>query len=169
VGFVVASENIISRFIKFKQITDIQTNTLSQFFIHEFVSQGHLRPHLESIRCKYKKKRDLMISELSKSNLEGMKFSAPNGGYFVWLRLPNNIRMSELTKKLGEYGVLVMPGDVFYSKYSIEDNFIRLNYSYPKEEEIKEGILKLINCIKKCPTNVIKSKYSFETEINPYL
>lgn len=169
VGYVVASENIISRFIKFKQITDIQTNTLSQFLIHEFVSQGHLRPHLESIRSKYKKKRDLMINELSKCNIEGMDFFVPNGGYFIWLKLPNNIRMNELSKKLGEQGVLVMPGDVFYSKYSIEDNYIRLNYSYPKEEDIKEGISKLINCIKKCPINVIKSKYFIETEINPYL
>ena len=169
VGYVVATENIINRFIKFKQITDIQTNTFSQFLIHEFVSQGHLRPHLESIRCNYKKKRDMMISELRKFDIEGMKVFVPNGGYFVWVRLPDNIRMNELTKNLGEQGVVVMPGDVFYPKFSIEENYIRLNFSYPKQQDIKEGISKLIICIKKCSTNVMKSKNAIETEINPYL
>lgn len=169
VGYVVACENIINSFIKFKQITDIQTSTLSQYFIHEFVSQGHLRPHLEGIRSKYKNKRDLMIGELNKCEIEGMSILAPNGGYFVWVRLPNNIRMNDLIKRLGEQGVVVMPGDVFYPKYSIEDNYIRLNFSYPKEEDIKEGVLRLIGCIKKCTTNIMKNTYSIETEINPYL
>lgn len=169
VGYVVASENIINRFIKFKQITDIQTSSLSQFFIHEFISLGHLGTHLEKIRKKYKKKRDLMISELSKCSMEGMKIFVPNGGYFIWVRLPDNIRMNELTKQLGEQGVVIMQGELFFPKYSIEDNYIRLNYSYPKEQDITEGIAKLITCIKKCYSNVIKSKYTFETEINPYL
>ena len=171
VGYVVASENIINRFIKFKQITDIQTNTHSQYFIHEFVSQGHLRPHLDIIRSKYKKKRNLMINELNKCDIEGMKVFVPNGGYFVWLRLPENIRMNELIKNLGEQGVIVMPGDVFYTRFSIEDNYIRLNYSYPKEEDIKEGMSRLIGSIKKCSININKAKYSMETEINinPYL
>jgi DNA-binding transcriptional MocR family regulator len=168
-GYVVASENIISRFIQFKQITDIQTNTISQFLIHEFISQGHLIPHLENIRSKCKKKRDLMVNELKKCIIAGMDMIIPNGGYFIWLRLPDNIRMNELIKNLGEHGVLVMPGEVFYSKYSIEDNYIRLNYSYPNEEDIKEGISKLINCIKQCPANISKNRYSIDAEFNPYL
>lgn len=169
VGYIVASENIINRFIKFKQITDIQTSTLSQYFIHEFISQGHLRPHLDIIRSKYKMKRDMMVAELSKCEIEGMKIFVPKGGYFVWLKLPNNLRMNELIKNLGEQGVIVMPGEVFYSKFSIEDNYIRLNFSYPKEQDITEGISRLINSIKKCSTNIMKSKYSLEAEINPYL
>lgn len=169
VGFVVAGENIINRFIKFKQITDIQTNTLSQYFVHEFVSQGYLKTHLEKIRNKYRKKRDLMIAELNKCNIEGMKIFVPNGGYFIWLELPNNIRMNELTKLLGDKGVIVMPGDVFYSKYNIENNFIRLNFSYPKEQDIKDGIEKLLECIAICSNSSAKAGHSVETVLNPYL
>ncbi len=169
VGYVVAGENIINRFIKFKQITDIQTNTLSQYLVHEFVSQGHLIPHIEKIKAKYKKKRDLMIAELSKQEIEGMKVFMPNGGYFIWLRLPNNIRMDELIKSLGDNGVIVMPGDVFYPKFSIENNFIRLNFSYPKEQDIKDGIKKLLECIENCMKSSVKTKYPVETVLNPYL
>lgn len=169
VGYVVAGENIINRFIRFKQITDIQTNTLSQYLIHEFISRGYLKPHLENMRSIYKRKRDLMVSELGKCPIEGMKIFIPDGGYFIWLGLPNNIRMNELTKSLGDSGVLVMPGDVFYPRYSIEDNYIRLNFSYPKEKDIKEGISKLLECIKKCSKNTPKSQYPVDTVINPYL
>lgn len=169
VGYVVAGENIINRFIKFKQITDIQTNTLSQYFVHEFVAQGYLKNHLEKIRNKYRKKRDLMIAQLNKCSIEGMRIFIPGGGYFIWLELPNNIRMNELIKLLGDKGIIVMPGDVFYPKYNIESNFIRLNFSYPKEQDIKDGIEKLLDCIVKCSNSNVKVRHPVETVLNPYL
>lgn len=169
VGYVVAGENIINRFTKFKQITDIQTNTLSQYFVHEFIAQGYLYTHLENIRSKYRKKRDLMIAELSKSNIEGIKVFIPKGGYFIWLELPNSIRMNELIKLLGDRGVMVMPGDVFYPKYNIENNFIRLNFSYPKEKDIKDGVEKLLDSIAICTNSGAKVRHSIATVLNPYL
>lgn len=169
VGFIVASEYIINRFIKFKQITDIQTSTLSQMIIHEFISQGHLRPHLSYIRNIYRKKRDLMVNELNKDHTTGCRTIIPNGGYFLWLKLPENLRMSELIKALGDAGVIVMRGDIFYPGFSIEDNYIRLNFSYPAEKDIKEGISRLNQCIKKCTLHEPKSRYAFSTELNPYL
>lgn len=169
VGYVVAGENLINKFIKFKQITDIQTNTLSQYIIHEFLSQGHLQPHLEKLKAKYKKKRDLMAAELSNRQIEGMKVFVPNGGYFLWIELPKHIRMNELIKLLGDMGVIVMPGDVFFPKFSYDSNFIRLNFSYPKEQDIKDGVKKLVECIEKCSISTSKSRYPVETVLNPYL
>lgn len=169
VGYVVASESIINKFIKFKQITDIQTSTMSQYIIHEFVSKGYIKPHLEKIRSNYKYKRDLMMTELSKASIPDLKIFAANGGYFIWVKLPNNIRISELTKMLGSMGVVIMPGDVFYPGYSFDNNYIRLNFSYPKESEILEGIKILVECIKKCSVGVTKRIFSVEAEVNPYI
>lgn len=169
VGFVVASENIISRFIQFKQITDIQTSTLSQLTINEFLNGGHMGPHLDYLRKIYKNKRDLMLNELNKGNLDGMKITVPNGGYFIWLRLPDYIRMNEFVKGLADKGVVVMLGDIFYPGYSINGNYIRLNFSYPSEKYIKEGVSILKNCIKQYSTGSLKKKYEFEAEINPFI
>lgn len=169
VGYVVASENIINRFIKFKQVTDIQTNTLSQYLVHEFISEGYIYNHIEKISKIFKAKRDLMISELRKGNFEYMMTCIPKGGYFLWLALPDNIRMNELTKLLGDSGVIVMPGDVFYPRFSIDNNFIRLNFSYPKEKDIKEGIARLLEGIERCSKNTLKTRYSVDTVLNPYL
>ncbi len=169
VGFVVASENIIGRFIQFKQITDIQTSTHSQFIINEFLNGGHMGPHIDYLRRIYKSKRDLMLNELNKGNLDGMTITVPKGGYFIWLRLPDYIRMNEFVKGLADKGVVVMLGDIFYPGYSIDGNYIRLNFSYPSEKDIKEGISILKNCIKQYSTGGLKKKYSFEAEINPFL
>ncbi len=169
VGFVAASENIINRFVKFKQITDIQTCTLSQYIVHEFLSQGYLEAHLEKLRDRYRAKRDLMIEELGKCRLQGMKLHVPQGGYFIWLELPNNITINELLKLLGEKGVIVMPGDVFYPKYSMDNNFIRLNFSYPCEQDIREGVARLIDCMAKCSRNTIQTGVPVEAVLNPYL
>lgn len=170
VGFVVASENIINRFIRFKQLTDIQTNTFSQYLIHEFIAEGHLKGHLLELRRKNKLKRDLMAAQLQKSNVEGMKIYVPGGGYFIWLELPGNIVMSELLKQLGDAGVVIMPGDVFYPRFSVENNYIRLNFSYPREQDINNGVEKLIECINKCSGNSKKLRGPVvETVINPYL
>lgn len=169
VGFVVATENIISRFIQFKQITDIQTSTLSQFIINEFLRGGHMRPHLDYLRKIYKKKRDLMLNELNNGSMDGITITAPNGGYFIWLRLPDNIRMNEFVKRLADKGLVVMQGDIFYPGYSIDGNYIRLNFSYPSEKDIKEGISILKSCIKQYSADNLKKKYAFEAEINPYI
>ncbi len=169
VGFVVASENIIGRFIQFKQITDIQTSTHSQFMINEFLNAGHMGPHLDYLRKMYKNKRDLMLNEINKGSLDGMTITVPNGGYFIWLRLPDYIRMSEFVKRLADKGVVVMLGDIFYPGYSIDGNYIRLNFSYPNEKDIKEGISILKSCIKKYSAGSLKKKYAFEAEINPFL
>ncbi len=169
VGFVVASENVISRFIQFKQITDIQTSTYSQLLINEFLRGGHMRPHLDYLRKIYKYKRDLMLNELNKVSVDGMTITVPSGGYFIWLKLPDYICMNEFVKSLADKGVVVMLGDIFYPGYSIEGNYIRLNFSYPSEKDIKEGVSILKNCIKKYSSGCLKKKYAFEAEINPFL
>jgi len=169
VGFVVAGENIINRFTRFKQITDIQTNTHSQYLIHEFIAQGHLKGHLENLRRINKMKRDLMAAQLHRCKTEDMKIYVPGGGYFIWLELPKNIVMSELLKQLGDVGVVIMPGDVFFPKFNVENNYVRLNFSYPKEQDIKNGVEKLIECIVRCAENSKKLRRPVETVINPYL
>lgn len=169
VGYVVASENLIRKFINFKQISDIQTNTLSQYIVHEFLSKGYLWTHLENLRKKYKKKRDLMTAELSNCRIDGLKVFVPKGGYFLWIELPKYIKINELMKLLGDMGIVVMPGEVFFSKYNYDNSFIRLNFSYPTEQDIKDGVKILLECIEKCSIPTLRSRYSVETVINPYL
>lgn len=169
VGYVVASENIINRFISFKQITDIQTGTFNQLFVNEFITEGYLDKHIEKEKAKYKRKRDMMIKALQNSKMPKLQFIIPAGGFFIWCRLPENIRLHELMSELNGKGVSIMPGDIFFPHSNSEDSYIRLNFSYPTEEDILEGMTILLNVIRNSTGIIAERKYQKIAEINPYI
>lgn len=169
VGFIAANENIINHFIKFKQLSDIQNNTQAQYLVTEFIKQGHYQAHIDFLKNNYKKKRDLMWNELMKGKIDGLKVFMPQGGYFIWCKLPDTIRLSELMENLASHGVLIMPGEVFYPNGTIVENYIRLNYSYPTEADIHEGIKIILKAINKCSLSKPNSKRSICSTLDPFL
>ncbi|MHC1684665.1 MAG: PLP-dependent aminotransferase family protein [Clostridiaceae bacterium] len=169
VGFMVANEWIINRITGFKQLSDIQTNTQAQYFISEFINEGYYQKHIAFIKDKYMRKRDLMVNELMKAKIEGLKIFIPQGGYFIWCKLPQNIRLSELMENTASEGVVIMPCDVFYPNGVVGESFIRLNFSYSTEKEISEGVKRVIKALKKSSTKSRSSRANLYTTINPFL
>ncbi|MBC8062972.1 MAG: PLP-dependent aminotransferase family protein [Clostridiaceae bacterium] len=169
VGFIAGNESVLNRITGFKQLSDIQTNTQAQYFVSEFINSGYYKTHLDFIKNKYKKKCDLMVALLSQSKIQGLKLQVPQGGYFLWCKLPDTLRLSELIENASSYGILIMPGDVFYPNGVIGESYIRLNFSYPSEKDITEGVKRLIKAIKKCSNISRSSKASLYTTINPFL
>ncbi len=169
VGYVVASEEVIERFKFYKQLNDIQTSTQSQYLVAEILSSGYFKEQVSFLIKKYKKKRDKMIKVLSQTQIKGFEVLEPKGGFFVWCKLPDEIRLSELIHTLSKNGVVVMPGEVFFAHERINENYLRLNYSYPKEEDIEEGCQKLITCIKQCLSNRKSHAHEISSKLNPFL
>lgn len=169
VGYVVASEQIIERFKFFKQISDIQTSTQSQYFVAEMLTSGYFKSHIQTLITRYRKKRDKMAETLSKTPIEDFKLFVPEGGYFIWCKLPDEIRLSEFMQTLAKNNVIVMPGEVFFANERISENYLRLNFSYPKEEEIIEGCQRLTVCIKQCRSLRKSSSHEISSKFNPFL
>jgi 2-aminoadipate transaminase len=92
---------------------------------------------------------------------EGLEFTKPTGGYYIWCKLPEGIWASDLLKLCIRDGVVFMPGKPFF-QYENGDSYIRINYTVPKVEEIERGIPVICSNIKK----LIKTK-SNENSINP--
>ncbi|AOY77785.1 PLP-dependent aminotransferase family protein [Clostridium formicaceticum] len=149
IGWAIANEYIVGRFGSLKQITDLHSNTMAQYLLSEFLIQGYYAKHLTKVVGEYKSKRDLMCNEITKYKINGLELSIPEGGYFLWCKLPENIRLSVLMDHAIKEGVMFMPPDPFYSNGSIGDAYIRLNYTYPSKEEIKEGVKRLMEAIRK--------------------
>jgi len=147
VGWVVAPEKVINKLSQLKQITDLHVNTLSQHTLYEFLKQRCFEKHIEKIRKEYMYKRDLMVKELQKNSIEEFSFEIPKGGYYIWCRIPKGLNPNDLIKKALENGVSYMPGQIFYNNLVENNNYIRLNYTYPNEEEIVEGIKRLKDSI----------------------
>ncbi|WP_411681315.1 PLP-dependent aminotransferase family protein [Clostridium thailandense] len=142
VGWIVAPERVINKLSLFKQLTDLHVNTLSQHMICEFLRQGYYESHIKKIRKEYLLKRDLMIKELEK-NFKEIEFYKPQGGFYLWCKFPDSIDLNLLLEKSIKNGVNYIPSNFFFTKNDMKSKFIRLNFTYPGNEEIIIGMNRL--------------------------
>lgn len=99
-----------------------------------------LEEHLQRLRGAYQDRRDVMLSALEKFMPGGVKWSHPEGGFFVWLHLPGVDTSSLLTEAL-QAGVSFVPGKHFFVQSDGNCEYLRLSYSYVEPELITKGIV----------------------------
>ena len=148
-GWVVADKAIQEKLTMAKQPTDLCTSPLNQSIVYEFCRRGLLKTHIARIIDLYKKKRDVMIAALEEYMPEGsgIDWTHPGGGLFLWLTLPESMDAGDLFPKAVEKKVAYVVGSAFHFDRS-GHNTMRLNFSYPSEEQIDEGIKRLADLIK---------------------
>lgn len=142
VGWITAPPQVLYRLVMLKQLTDLHTSSLPQLIIDRFLREGLLKAHMEKANCENRSRRDLMISELDGANLEGMSWNMPEGGLYLWCRLPERMPQGRLLANSIEKGVSFVPGNVFFPG-SPSGNYIRLNFTYPSPTQIREGVKRL--------------------------
>lgn len=147
IGWVVASQQVIRKFAYLKQITDMHVNTPGQYMISEFLSQGCYEKHLNTVLTEYRKKRELMNAALEKYKLPGVLWEKPEGGYYIWCRLPEYVTNNRLVSKAAEKGVVYLPGEAFYPDGTQGENYMRLNFTFPNSSRIDEGIKLLMDAL----------------------
>ena len=78
----------------------------------------------------------------------GAKCDLPRGGVYLWLRLPDDtVRVEALRRCAAKKGVMFVPGFLFFPFGTGGEQYIRLNYSFPSEEQIRQGIPLLIDAV----------------------
>lgn len=147
IGWIVASPQVISKFALMKQFTDLQANTTSQWVLDSFLRKGFYQSHLSKVQKEYKVKRDIMNEALKKYNPFNIQWYKPNGGFYIWCRLPDEIRQSVLIGKAAKKGISYIPGEAFSLDGAAYRNYIRLNYTYASHEQIVEGIKRLMEAV----------------------
>ncbi|MBU2530738.1 MAG: PLP-dependent aminotransferase family protein [Elusimicrobia bacterium] len=147
-GVVLADAKIISRMATLKQSLDLCTSSLNQLIASEFLKSGYFETHTKTVKKVYKSKKDVMISTLEKYMPQGVTWTKPEGGLFLWVRLPENMDADEMFYEAVKENVAYVIGSAFHADGSGK-NTMRLNFSYPTEEQIKEGIKRLGNTVKK--------------------
>ena len=148
-GWIVADKAILEKLVMAKQPTDLCTSPLNQSIINEFCQRGLIKSHILKIIELYRKKRDIMIKALEEYMPEGagVDWTRPEGGLFLWLTLPESLDAGELFPKAVEKKVAYVVGSAFHFDRS-GHNTMRLNFSYPSEAQIEEGIKRLADLIK---------------------
>jgi 2-aminoadipate transaminase len=112
---------------------------LGQATVHEFVRRGNFEPNLERVRELIGARRDAMVEALEAEFPEGVRWSRPDGGYFLWLDLPDGVDARELLERAEESGVTFVPG----TDFGDAPNTARLAYSFVSPDEIREGVRRL--------------------------
>jgi 2-aminoadipate transaminase len=142
-GWIICDEALIRRFVQAKQGCDLHTGTLAQYIAGSICEQGLLEPHVERLREVYKERRDTMLDALAEFWPEGCSWTRPEGGLFLWARVPESVDTNAFLKVALEEKVAFVPGVNFYAHRDGGHNCMRLNFSYCPPEVIVEGIRRL--------------------------
>ena len=146
-AWVVAPPEVISKLIQAKQGADLHTSTFNQIVAHEVANGGFLTEHVKLIRKVYKERRDVMLDTLEEHMPEGVSWTRPKGGLFLWVKLPEELDAQELFKDAVKQKVAFVPGSPFYAEGG-HHNTMRLNFSNACPEKINDGICRLSQVVK---------------------
>ncbi|AWR94661.1 PLP-dependent aminotransferase family protein [Acidianus brierleyi] len=146
-GWIVADEEIIQEVELFKQNVDLHTPSFTQFIAAEAIKRNVIQNNLPRIRELYRKKRDVMLHAMEQYFPKEASWSKPVGGMFVFAWLPQKIDTVKMLSTALNRGVAYVPGSSFYYDYSGR-NTMRINFSFPTEEQINNGIKTLGQLVK---------------------
>lgn len=141
-GWTVAPTTLKTYLLAARELIDIHNDRITMRTIYHTAADGYLDAHLPAARALYKSRRDVMLAALEEHMPEGVTWSRPNGGFFVWVTLPEHIDVVELLGQAAHNGVIFFPGHWFYP-HQDRRHTLRLSFSTVPEERIRLGIERL--------------------------
>ncbi|MBE6826999.1 MAG: PLP-dependent aminotransferase family protein [Ruminococcaceae bacterium] len=139
-GYVIAPKEIIAKMTVGKQAADTHSTMFTQLLVNEWMNTTDFEAHIEKIRAIYRRKLGLMCDYIDANLSNFFEYVRPEGGLFVWCKLPDSVRMPEFVSKCVENKLAVVPGTAFMVEPGETTNCIRLNFSTPSDENIVKGM-----------------------------
>lgn len=142
VGWICAAHEVISRLVLMKQAADLHSSTANQIVTHK-VASTIFEAHVATLRATYMARRDHLLTALAREMPQGVSWTRPEGGMFVWVTLPAGLDGADLlAQSLKTERVAFVPGRAFYADGS-NGNTLRLSFSCANEAQIDEGMKRL--------------------------
>jgi DNA-binding transcriptional MocR family regulator len=137
---------MIRRLVLVKQASDLNNSTINQMVMHRLAETAY-DSQVERGRAHYRRRRDAMLAALERHMPDGVEWTRPKGGLFIWVRLPEGKdAASLLDRAVKDAGVAFVPGAAFFHD-GRGRNTLRLSFSLPTEAEIEVGIARLAKLI----------------------
>ena len=146
-GWAIAHPDILDKIYVCKQSLDLCPPIFDQYVAAEFLTSGRLDENLARSIELYKGKRDLLLSLLEKHMPEGVTWTHPEGGLFLFLTMPDGFDAVKFYDTALDAGVAYVAGEFFHPDRSGK-NTMRLNFSFMSHERIAEGIKLLAELLK---------------------
>jgi len=147
IGWVIAHPEIVDQFIKAKQATDLCTSPFVQKIAAKYIEKGYFDSNLKRTIKLYKEKKDIMMRAFEKYMPEGVTWTKPEGGLFLFVTLPEYMDSQILFKKAIEKKVAFVVGHAFHCNGKGR-NTMRINFSYVSKELNEIGVKRLAEVIR---------------------
>jgi 2-aminoadipate transaminase len=144
-GWLVVPETLVPRLSIVKDLSDIDSCTLTQRAIASYLQTDHFTAQLAATRREFQARRDLMLRALATHMPSSAQWTPPTSGVFIWLRLAAEVDTAALLSAAVERErVAFIPGRAFtFNASAAANSSLRLNFTYCQREQIEEGIRRL--------------------------
>jgi 2-aminoadipate transaminase len=145
VGYLVGPQALIKQIQSIATNTYISPNMVAESIVNQFVRSGRMDSAVATVKNALRDRRDTLVTALRRE-LPEAEFSPPEGGYFMWVVLPEEVSVAELEKAASERGVIFVKGTDFLLEGG--ENTLRLAYSGVTPEQIDEGVSRLAEAVR---------------------
>ena len=146
-GWIVAPKSVISKVNLVKQGADLCGSSFDQIVVEHYFTDTPWQRTLQKFVKTYRERRDAMLAALEEYFPPEASWTHPEGGFFVWVTLPEYVDTGSMLAEALEAGVTYVPGDSFYPGGARGKNCMRINFSYETPENITEAIRRLAKTI----------------------
>ncbi|MCK4694236.1 MAG: PLP-dependent aminotransferase family protein [Candidatus Cloacimonetes bacterium] len=147
IGWVIAHPDIIDKFVMAKQGTDLCTSPFVQKISAKYIEKGYFGTNLKKTIKIYKEKKEVMIKAFEEYMPQGVTWTNPEGGLFLFVTLPEYMNADELFQKAIKKKIAFVKGSVFHCDGSGQ-NTMRINFSFSSKENNIEGVKRLAQVIR---------------------
>lgn len=148
-GWIAAPDWICEKLIIAKQAADLHTSSFSQKILYEFLLENNLDNHIEKITEAYGTQCRAMQNAIARHFPANISFTHPEGGMFLWGRLPDGLDSMQLFQEAVKENVVFVPGDPFYTKKTNISAF-RLNFSCVDPVTVEDGVKRMARALERC-------------------
>lgn len=140
IGWIVCpNKELRDKIVMYKSALDLHTNIFGQMLMDQYLTDNSLDDQIKKAAAVYGEKANQMMAYMEKYFPEGVTFTRPEGGMFLWVTLPEGVKAVDIQNAALKRKVAVVAGDPFY-EYERDVRTMRINYSNSTDEEMAEGM-----------------------------
>ncbi|MEJ8545971.1 PLP-dependent aminotransferase family protein [Brevibacillus borstelensis] len=139
-GAAVMHEALKTEFLKHKKCSDLNTTVLAQGALEIFITSGMYKKHIRKARLEYGRKIECLRECVMNTNCTGIDFVVPPIGFFVWIRLRENMDRTKLEKRLRERNIFIPSADRNFIHNHSGENSFWICIAKLSEDQIRTGI-----------------------------
>jgi DNA-binding transcriptional MocR family regulator len=146
VGWACAPHAVREKLVLASEATMLNSSTFSQLLVSRYLSTHPWMEQVKVFRELYRDRRDAILDSLEQLMPEGTVWTKPEGGFYVWLTLPDGIDATAMLPLAVTGRVAYVPGTAFFADGQGRSS-MRLSYCYPDPDRIREGVRRLAGVI----------------------